>query len=122
MHDLLADGLLAAFDRLALKLRPSADSMLEWLRVFAKPPAGVELRAADGTLFTGIAAFERNRVIVMLAVATGHAAPTPAPIPLGPSTRYGGASDPSYGSSRRLFEDDDNPDGWPPNDPYLRRR
>ena len=119
MSQLLAEGLLGCFDRLVLRLRPTGSGLLEWLREIARPPPGVELRAADGSQYTGLAMFERNRVIVMIAVANGHTTPAPQAIPLGPS------SSSSYGSQsgRRLFDPEDDPgDGWPPNDPYLHRR
>jgi hypothetical protein len=124
MYDLLAEGLLGAFDRLAWRLRPSTGHFLEWLRVIAKPPSGVELRAADGVQYTGVAVFERNRIVMMIALAAGQAVPTANPIPLGaaPSTQYSGGS-PAYAPSRRLYEDDDPGDGWPPaNDPFLHHR
>ena len=117
----LAEGLLAVFDDLLVRLRPSTEEMLEWLREAAEPPTGVEIRSSDGSLFTGIALFERNRIVVMFAVKTGEhtvsQAPAPQPIPLGPSSPSS-----SYGSSpsRRLFDPEDDPgEGWPP-DPYRR--
>ena len=118
----LAEGLLLSLDDIIGRISPHAERALDWLRVAAQPPPGVELRATDGTLFTGLALFERNKIIVMIAVASGQGQASCNPIPLGPApSRYAPSSSTSYGSSRRLFEEeqDDPGDGWPP-DPYRR--
>jgi len=127
MSDAVAEGVLLAFERLLARLGPDLDDLMDRLREMARPPAGVELRTADGLQYSGVAVFEKNQIVIMIATALGTAAPARIPIPLGPSNPQpymassGYGSTPAYGSSRRLFDPDDEPgDGWPP-DPYGRR-
>jgi hypothetical protein len=49
-------------------LAHKAEAALEWLREAAEPPRGIELRAADGSLYTGFVIVERNKPVLMLAV------------------------------------------------------
>lgn len=72
MSKALADGLLMAFERIRSRIRPNTTNWLDWLSEQARPPAGIELRSADGSLYTGIAVFDRSKIVVMLAVRTDH--------------------------------------------------
>ncbi len=85
---------------------------VEWLRENAKPPPGVKLVSTDRRLYSGVAFVDRNDVVVLVAARQQGARSVQrrAPIPL--------SSSPSYSTNRRLFEDDDPGDGWPP-DPYV---
>ena len=130
MSTALTYGLLALWDRLAWSLRPSKDRAVDWLRDAARPPPGLELRSTDGSVFTGVAAFERNKLVFMLAVRSGQAMSAPNP-PLVTPHQTPAYQSPRYDSPRYdhqpsrprdLFEDEDPGDGWPPDDPYLRRR
>jgi hypothetical protein len=68
LRDVVADALLDSLDAGGRRLASLIDSLLVWLRRAAEPPRGLELRSTDGISYTGIALFERNVVIAMLAV------------------------------------------------------
>jgi len=109
----LTHGVLLLIDGLMMRLRPTANLAVEWLRETAQPPPGLELRSTDGSLFTGVAAFERNKLVFMLAVRSG--APTRPPF----EPAYRPAPAPAY--QARLHDFDEAGDGWP-EDPFLTRR
>lgn len=121
MSAALAEGLLAVFDRLITKFRPTTDRAIDWLRDTATPPTSLEFRASDGALYTGLVVLERSRAVLMLAVRSGQA-PTPAPA-FQPAYRSPVSPSPSPAYQPRLRDFDDDPgDGWPADDPYLPRR
>lgn len=64
----VADALLDALDRSGRRLATCTDSLLTWLRRAAEPPGGLELRSIDGATYTGVALFEKNVVIAVLAI------------------------------------------------------
>ena len=69
---------------------------LDWVREHSEPPDGVELRAADGSVYTGVAIIERNDIVILWAVrhpATIIERPAP-PAPRSPMQRSLGM--PSY--------------------------
>ena len=66
--ELIGEALLDAIDQSRAAVAAKAKAALGWLREKAEPPDGVELRSQDGSMFSGIALFERNRVVLMLAV------------------------------------------------------
>jgi hypothetical protein len=78
-----------------------AESFLDWLREAARPPPGVELVSADGSLFTGIVIVDRNRPVLMLAARQACAPrprpPDPPPYPGSPHTTL----------QRRLFDEEE---------------
>lgn len=99
--------------RQAIADAPShVERAIEWLRDNAQPEAGVKLVSPDGSLYTGVAVIDRNDVVVLVAARQPGLlqAPRPAAVPLG---------SPPYTSGRRLFDEEENVDGWPP-DPYRR--
>ena len=119
MNDALA---LAFYDALASVLRrlaPGLYRVTDQLRDAAHPPQGVELRAADDALYTGIVVVEKNRPVLMLAVRVGErrveverrpfVTPAPEPRP------------PFYGGQRSLPIDPEDP-RWDYPDPYAARR
>ena len=118
----LAEGLLALFDRLIVKLRPDVDRAIDWLRDTATPPSSLEFRASDGATYTGLIVLERSRAILMLAVRSGQS-PTTSPA-FEPAYRTPASPSPSpaYQPRLRTFEDDDPGDGWPTDDPFIPRR
>jgi len=76
MAEALGDGLLESLE----KKRPQlATAVIGWVRDFAEPPAGVELRSNDGSTYTGLVIVERSRPILMLAV---RQAPGAQPLPI----------------------------------------
>lgn len=66
--ELIGEALLDAIDQSRSAMAAKAKAALGWLRENAEPPDGVELRSQDGSVFSGIALLERNRVVLMLAV------------------------------------------------------
>ena len=72
LRDALADALLDVLDRSERRLASLFDQLLVWLRRAAEPPRGLELHSNDGATFTGVALFERNTLVAMLAVRHPH--------------------------------------------------
>jgi hypothetical protein len=68
LRDAIADALLDSLDRGGRRFASFMSTLLAWLRRAAEPPRGLELRSVDGAAYTGIALFEKNVVIAMLAV------------------------------------------------------
>lgn len=85
--------------------RPTAHTVIDWLRTAAKPPPRVVLRAEDGSLYTGFAVFEKSHPVLMLAIRHEvYERPpivTPPPSPFSPP--------PSYDHESRWREGDDVP-------------
>src|SRR5262249_21643856 len=68
LRDAIADALLDVLGRSERRLASLFDQLLVWLRRAAEPPRGLELRSNDGAMFSGVALFERNSLVAMLAV------------------------------------------------------
>ena len=83
---LLGEALLDACDRCSAAMAEQTEAAFEWLREHAEPPEGVELRAPDGSIYTGVVIVERSRAVLMLALRhpTFAAEPRPAPSPYQP--------------------------------------
>ena len=64
----IGSALVDAFRRRRPALAHRAEAALEWLREAAEPPRGIELRSADGGVYTGFVIVDRNKPILMLAV------------------------------------------------------
>jgi hypothetical protein len=64
----IGSALIDALRRRRPVLGKKADAALEWLREVAEPPAGIELRSADGSVYTGLVIVERSKPVLMLAV------------------------------------------------------
>jgi hypothetical protein len=89
--ELAAETIGSAVIEVLRRRRPAlahkAEAALEWLRVAAEPPRGIELRAADGSLYTGFVIVERNKPVLMLAVRqqagpVGERSPLVTPPPI----------------------------------------
>ena len=104
MTDLIGEIFLDEIHRRSRRSK-LAEALVDWLRGAARPPPGVQLESADGTLFTGLVIVDRNRPILMLA-----ARQTSAPRP-----RY--QSPPGYSGSpnttlqHRLFDEEEERHG-----------
>jgi len=61
-------AMIDALRRRRPALARQAEAALEWLREVAEPPRGIELRSADGSVYTGFVIIERNKPVLMLAV------------------------------------------------------
>jgi len=94
LRDVVADALLDSLDAGGRRLASLIDSLLIWLRQAAEPPRGLELRSTDGITYTGVALFDRNVVIAMLAIRQGpedeRRAVTPPHVPTPDPYRYPG--------------------------------
>ena len=64
----IGSAVIEALRRRRPALAKRAEQALEWLRDVAEPPQGIELRAADGSAYTGFVIIDRNKPILMLAV------------------------------------------------------
>jgi hypothetical protein len=64
----IGSALVEALRRRRPALAHKAEAALEWLRVAAEPPRGIELRSADGSVYTGFVIVERSKPVLMLAV------------------------------------------------------
>jgi hypothetical protein len=67
VSELLVDALLAAWRGIRERLSWRAQPVVDWVRDAAQPPVGVTLTAPDGSVYTGIAVVERNRLVVLFA-------------------------------------------------------
>ena len=119
-EDLIAEALLEAIDRNREAIAEKARAAGQWLREQAEPPEGVELRAPDGSVYTGLVVVERNEAVLMLAVKHPTLAARPAPAPVAPSSYQASSLQPEqpYQSSyqqhhAQLWPEDDE-------DPYRR--
>ena len=92
----LGGAVIEALRRRRPALAQRADQALEWLRDVAQPPAGIELRAEDGSLYTGFVIIDRNRPVVMLAVRHQPAPASPRPPVITPAP----VQRPLYGDHR----------------------
>jgi hypothetical protein len=110
---LLGDALLEVARVAYVRVAPRAAMATEWLRRAAEPPPGVELRAEDGSQYTGIVAVDRNKPIAMLAVrqaAAPRAPDRPALVTPPPSPTY----------RRPLFDPEDDGRWDRDGDPFRR--
>ena len=64
----IGSAAIEALRRRRPALANKAERALEWLRDVAEPPHGIELRAADGSTYTGFVIIDRNKPVLMLAV------------------------------------------------------
>jgi hypothetical protein len=95
--ELIGDSLIRALERSQSRFARKADVLVDWLREVAEPPAGLELRATDGSRYSGVFVAQANRVVVMLAVRhpTTAGAPMTTTASAGyPARRYGQYFDP----------------------------
>jgi hypothetical protein len=113
----LTHGLLVLMDRIAFGLRPTANLAVEWLRDAAQPPPGLELSSSDGSLYSGLALIERNKLVLVLAVKSGVAPNRPAAF----QPPYRGPA-PSSPCQARRHDYDEVGDGWPADDPFMPHR
>ena len=116
VSDALTGALLVAIDRIFSRLRPATHQVIDWMRDTCEPPAGLQVHAPDGALYSGLALLERSRVIVLLAIKVGHdphVNERHSPSRFDHPAHYD--SPPAHS---QLF--DDPGDGWPA-DPYLQR-
>ena len=113
VDDALGDALLELVQQAASEASPKVKQAVAWLREHAEPPEGVKLQSPDGTLYSGVAIVDRNKVIVLLAARHPTTAITPHrdPVPMPPAPRRYFEPEPAY---------DDPGDGWPP-DPFRSR-
>lgn len=115
VDDALGEALLELVQQAASEASPKVRQAVAWLREHAEPPEGVKLQSPDGTVYSGFAIVDRNRIVVLLAAR--H--PT-APLPLTPREPVAVPAPP-----RRYFDPEpryeDPGDGWP-DDPFLPRR
>lgn len=90
---LLGEALLDAARGVFLELAAHRDDAVEWIREVARAPPGVELRAPDGAIYTGVAVVDRGHVILLVAFRHDgpmHTEPpyrpvvTPPPLPRNP--------------------------------------
>ena len=63
--ELIGEPLLEAIDRGSTAVAQKAKAALDWLREHSGAPDGIELRAPDGSRFTGVVVVERNEVLLM---------------------------------------------------------
>lgn len=109
----LGDALLELVQQSTSRAAPHVRSAVAWLREHAQPPQGTRLISPDGGAYTGVAVVDRNNVVVLIAARSEGFSPSPSPRP------------PMVTAPRqpqRFFEPDPDPgDGWPPDDPFLRR-
>lgn len=90
--ELIGDSLICALERSQSRFARKAEVLVDWLREVAEPPAGLELRATDGSRYSGVFVAQANRVVVMLAVrhpTTPIAPMTTTTSPDYPARRYG---------------------------------
>lgn len=89
--EILAEGIATALRRRQTEISRHLDVVYEWLREVARPPAGVRLVADDGSSYSGFAVFERNELVLMLAVrGVGGRSPIVTP-PSTPHRSYYGS-------------------------------
>ena len=100
----LGDGLLETLRKKHPRIAEKAAATARWLRDVAEPPDGVELKAADGSTFTGLVVVERSQPVVMLCIR--HAPAPRAPV-VTPAPAY----------QRSVYEPEDP---WGRDDPYRR--
>jgi hypothetical protein len=105
----LGEGLLATLQKKHPYFAKRAEATARWLRDVAEPPDGVELKAADGSTFTGFVIVERSAPVVMLCIRHPAAPMVDRPPVVTPPPR-------AY--ERTVYEPEDQ---WDRNgDPHLR--
>lgn len=112
------EGLLALWERARRPLERELGSVADWIREAAKPPPGIEVRTADGTVYTGLALLERNNIIVLFAVGERGPGNAPQPSPARYAEREPDPEPPRYRGSMSLWEHEhrqrlQDDDDWP---------
>ena len=67
MTELFGDALLDVARDVYGRVGPKARRAIDWVREAAEPPPGLELKAADGSTYTGMAVLDHGKVLVLLA-------------------------------------------------------
>lgn len=114
----LGESVLENLRKRRPQLARKAEAAAQWLREASEPPPGVELRAADGSTYTGFVIVDRNEPVVMLAVRHPPGSTRPPVItPTMPPTPQHRSVHDTYG--RAAYEPEEPL--WDRNgDPYLR--
>lgn len=68
LRELLGDAIADLMSRHEHDISRNLDRVREWLGEAAEPPPGVELKAIDGSKYSGVGVFEKNRLVVLLAL------------------------------------------------------
>lgn len=113
---------LAVFEALvavAHRMSPAVSEAAEQLREAARPPRGVELRADDNALYTGVVIVDRNRPVAMLALRVGERRASAEERPL--VTPAADVRSPFLGGQRPAHLDPDH-EMWDRPNPYAPRR
>lgn len=119
--ELIGDTLVDAVDRGRERFGGQVERALDWLREVSEPPRGIELRALDGSRYTGVLVVQGNAV--KLAWLIRHPALPPGPASPPATTTFGSRMNAPLAPRHGQFDLDPDDPRWDRDwNPYERAR